>query len=110
MQEKLTELREKYEELSLREQVMLVATLLVVIGFAWFQFVSDPMYRETKQTSTELNTLEQSVDKLRQQYQTLSARRASDPHRDLKDRIVLIDQQLSKVNQQLGEKFHGLID
>ena len=110
MQEKLAELREKYEELSLREQVMIVATFLVVVGFVWFQFLSDPMYRETKQLSTELNTLEQSVDKLRQQYQALSTRRASDPHRDLKDRIVLIDQQLSKVNQQLGARFHGLIE
>ena len=110
MQGKFAELKEKYEDLSLREQVMLVAAVAAVIGFSWFQFLSEPMYRATKQTSTELSTQLQTVEKLRGQYQSLDARRASDPHRDLKDRIVLIDQSLAKVDQQLAEKFHGLIE
>lgn len=110
MQATLAELREKYQELSLREQVLLVAALLVAIGFCWFMFVSEPMYLQTKKLSSELNTLEQSVNKLRQQHQALLARRASDPHRDLKDRIALVDQQLKKVDKQLAEKFHGLIE
>jgi MSHA biogenesis protein MshJ len=110
MQERLAELKQKYEALSLREQVMLAAAIAVAIGFIWFQFISEPMYLQTKQASTELTTLQQSVDKLEQQHQSLLARRASDPHRDLKDRIALIDQQLEKANKQLSEKFHGLIE
>jgi len=110
MQEKFAELKEKYEDLSLREQVMLVAVVVAVIGFSWVQFLSEPMYLATKQTSTELSAQLQTVEKLRGQYQSLDARRASDPHRDLKDRIVLIDQSLAKVDQRLAEKFHGLIE
>ncbi len=110
MQEKFAMLRDKYEELSLREQLMLVATTVVVIAFAWFQFISEPVYRVTKQTSTELVTQLQNLEKLREQHQSLETRRANDPHRELKDRIALIDQKLEKVNKQLAEKFHGLIE
>ena len=110
MQEKLAELRETYEALSLREQVLLVAALLVALGIGWYMLLSEPMYLQTKSLSTELETVEKAVAKLKQQHQSLLARRASDPHRDLKDRIVLLDKQLEKVNQQLAEKFHGLIE
>jgi len=110
MKEKLAELTEKFEALSLREQVMLVSAVIVAICFSWFQFVSEPIYLETKQASTELTTVQQGVEKLQQQHQNLLARRASDPHRDLKDRIALIDQRLEKTNKQLAEKFHGLIE
>jgi len=110
MREKLAELKEKYEDLSLREQVMLVATFVVAIAFIWFQFISEPMYLKTKQVSTELDKQLLVVEKLSKQHDSLLARRASDPHRDLKDRIVLIEQDLVKVNQQLADKFHGLIE
>jgi len=110
MREKLAELKEKYEDLSLREQAMLIATLVAAIAFIWFQFISEPMYLQTKQASTELEKQQQAVEKLRAQHQSLVARRASDPHRDLKDRIVLIDQDLVKINKKLADKFHGLIE
>jgi MSHA biogenesis protein MshJ len=110
MHEKLVEVREKYESLSMREQVMLVMAVAVAVSFIWFQFISEPMYNQTKQASTQLNTLEQSVKKLQQQHQSLLNRRASDPHREVKDRIALIDKQLQNVNKQLAEKFHGLIE
>lgn len=110
MQEKLAELKEKYDELSLREQVLLVAAVLVAIVILWFMLISEPLYLDTKKLSTELNTVEQGVHKLKKQHQSLIARRASDPHRDLKDRITLTDQQLEKINKQLAEKFHGLIE
>jgi len=110
MQEKFAELKEKYEDLSLREQILLVAAGFVAMGLIWFMLLSEPLYIETKKLSTELNKIEQGLEKLKQQHQSLAARRASDPHRDLKDRIALIDQQLVKVNQQLAEKFHGLIE
>jgi MSHA biogenesis protein MshJ len=110
MHEKLVEIREKYENLSMREQVMLIAAVVIALSFIWFQFISEPMYNRTKQASTELGTIEQSVEKLRQQHQGLLNRRASDPHREIKDRIALINQQLQNTNKQLAEKFHGLIE
>jgi MSHA biogenesis protein MshJ len=110
MQEKLAELREKYDALSLREQVLLLGALIVAVLFLWFQFISEPMYLETKQASTQVTKLKQSIDKLKQQHQSLLSRRASDPHRDLKDRITLINEQLAKLNKELAEKFHGLIE
>jgi len=110
MHEKLAQVKEKYEALSFREQILIAGSLLVALVVLWFLMLSEPLQLKTKQVSGELKTIEQNVQRLEQQQLKLVERRASDPHRDLKERITKFELKIQKVDAQLAEKFHGLIE
>jgi len=101
---------DKYEALSFREQVLLSVCVFVLIGIIWFLFVSEPIYLETKSTSSELETLDATISKLSVQRKTLRSRRDNDPHQELKKRIISVTGNINKANKLLADKFHGLID
>ncbi len=109
MNELLLKYRDKYEELSLREQIMLMASLVVILVMIWFLFLYEPLYLKTKSLSSDLIPIKSNIAKLVEQKQQLKSRRDTDPHLEIKKRITLVTNELEELNKELDEKFHGLI-
>jgi len=101
--------RDKYEDLSFREQLLVMLTTLVVLGLVWFLFVYEPMFIKTKLASSNLVPLNAGIAKLEVQKKELIIRRDTDPHLEIKERIALVTSQLENLNNDLDGKFHGLI-
>jgi len=109
MHDLVLQYKDKYEALSLREQILVLFSVLVLMGLIWFMFIYEPLYLSTKSASSGLVPLKSNITKLIAQKKQLESRRDSDPHLEIKKRITLVANELEKLNKELDEKFHGLI-
>ncbi len=109
MRDLVLKYKEKYEELSFREQIMIMISALTLLGLIWFLYLYEPLYLKTKSASSDLVPLKSNINKLVAQKKQLESRRDTDPHLDIKKRITLVSNELEKLNTELDEKFHGLI-
>lgn len=101
--------KEKYEDLNYREQILVLFVVLVLLGLLWFLFIYEPIFLKTKSVSSNLVPLEADIVKLVAKKRQLKIKRDTDPHLDIKQRILLVTDQLEKLNNELESKFHGLI-
>lgn len=109
MQASLQKILNKYSALSTRERILVVASIWVVMFVAWFNFVSDPFFKKTSQTSSQIANLISDTNALQQQHAKLLQARDRDPHRETRDRIEKLERLITKIDSSLKQKLHGLI-
>lgn len=109
MRAQWNQILQRYMALSLRERMLVSASLLVAIAVTWFMLLTDPMLNASTSAQAELNTVKKTGANLHQQLQALKLKEQDDPLRELKDRIAQLNQHIVKVDAQLNEKLHGLI-
>jgi len=110
MHAKLQALATKFEALSLREKVLVLASMATTLLIGWYLLVSEPLYLKTKQDQQQAETLNKAVAELNKQLQSLQRRQNEGPHRELKQRIAQLDEQIQRLDVELRDKFHGLIE
>lgn len=109
MQAQLQQLLAKFNGLSLRERILVIASFWVILSVVWFNLLSTPVYKKTQQISTEIKSVRATQVTLKQQQQKLILARSQDPHRDIKQRIARLESEITKLDANLKEKLHGLI-
>jgi MSHA biogenesis protein MshJ len=110
MHPKIQALATKFEALSLREKVLVLASMATAVIIGWYLLLSEPLYLKTKQDQQQAETLDKAVTELNKQLQNLQRRLHEDPHRELKQRIAQLDEQIQRLDVELRDKFHGLIE
>lgn len=110
MHAKIQALATKFEALSLREKVLVLASIATAVLIGWYLLVSEPLYLKTKQDQQQADTLDKAITELNKQLQSLQRRQNEDPHRELKQRIAQLDEQIQRLDVELRDKFHGLIE
>ena len=110
MQAKLQQVVAKFEALSLREKVLVMASIGTAVLIGWYLLLSEPLYLKTKQHQQQAASLDKAIAELNKQVQSLQQRKNEDPHRELKQRIAQLDTQVQRLDVELRDKFHGLIE
>jgi MSHA biogenesis protein MshJ len=110
MKAQLQQLVIKFGALSVREKVMVLASIATALLIGWYLLVSEPLYLKTKQNQQQAAVLNKAITELNKQLQNLQRRKNEDPHRELKQRIAQLDEHIQRLDEELREKFHGLIE
>ena len=110
MNKNLQQILSKFDALSQREKVMVIASIAIAILIGWYMLISEPLYLKNKQQRTQVESVNKEIAELKQQLQTLQQRKAEDPHRELKQRLTQLDEHIGRLDGELRDKFHGLIE
>jgi MSHA biogenesis protein MshJ len=109
MKEKFNTVMQKYDALSMRERIIVAAGFLILIILLWYNLVADPIMRENATAQQEIEKLQHSMQGLKQQHARLLQEKQQDPQRLVRQRIAQLQKELSKVDQELRQKLHGLV-
>jgi len=103
-------LNEKFNQLSMRERVLLVSSLASAIIYVIFSFVLEPNYARNKQLTTQLSSLAQQQQQYNFTLAELQQVLATDPNKVIKLRIARAENELKKANGKLADLTADLIN
>lgn len=107
--QKYGELAEKIENISLRERAMLLATLLIGVGFLWLQFAFDPMDSRQKNSVQLSATSDTRILELGAEQAVLMEKIRQDPNIVLRSQQQQLQKEIEEQRALLEEKLEGLI-
>lgn len=101
---------EKFNQLSMRERVLLVGSLASAIVYVMFSFVLEPNYARNKQLTTQLSSLTQQQRQYDFTIAELKQVLTTDPNKVIKLRIARAENELKKANGKLTDLTADLIN
>lgn len=105
----LRDLLDRYDQLSLRERVIVLAALLILILVIWQAALIDPLDRERQQRLQQVEALRAEVSGLEQSVEAIVAQGVGDPDRQNRDAIAKLKEELAGLDAQLAGATSGLI-
>lgn len=103
-------LNEKFNQLSMRERVLLVSALASAIIYVIYSFVLEPNYARHKQLTSQLSSLTQQQQQYNFTLAELQQVLATDPNKVIKLRIARAENELKKANGKLADLTADLIN
>ena len=103
-------LLDRYNVLTERERISVLLLLLVAIIVVFFQFFISPMSQQSELLEKQITSTRAQVAQLEKQYANLLLRKQRDPDYREKQKLRLLDEQISALDVRLKEKMHGLIE
>ena len=110
MKNKLQEVAEKINALSLRERLMVIVTFAVLVIFLWWNFFAVQVLAKTKQLQQQNKSLQAEIQTLDLTSASIQKRLNDGVFRAKEQKLKLLRQKLEKVSQLLNEKTQALID
>lgn len=108
MKQALNQWAEKFDALSQRERVMVVAAVIVVVGMTLYMPLEslllkrDALQRESKALVAENNISEQQIALYQQKL-------AQDPDEEYRARLTILTQQMADIDSQLTEQMVDMV-
>ncbi len=109
VKEKYAKLSEKVEAITLRERVIIVATIVIGVFFLWLQFVFDPLDKREKASTQLARESESKMFDLSSEQTLLADKIKQDPNIILRKQQKQLMSQIEQQRIQLEEKLEGLI-
>ena len=106
----LRNLMDRYEQLSVRERLLVLAALLAVILVIWDGVLMGPSERERKQRGAQVQGLAAEVSGLEQSIEAISAQGVIDPNEATRKDIEKLRKEIPELDAQLAGATSGLID
>ena len=106
----LRNLMDRYEQLSVRERLLVLAALLAVILVIWDGVFMGPRERERKQRGAQVQGLAAEVSGLEQSIEAISAQGVIDPNEATRKDIEKLRKEIPELDAQLAGATSGLID
>ncbi|MDX2321282.1 MAG: glucose-6-phosphate isomerase [Moritella sp.] len=103
-------MNDKFNQLSMRERVLIVAGLAGAIIYIIFSFVLEPNYARHKQLTSQLSSLEQQQRQYNFTIAELQQVLATDPNKVIKLRISRAENDLKQANGKLTDLTADLIN
>ena len=101
---------DKFDALSVRERVLFGVTLLVVVGFSWWHFITVPMKAQAKSLEVENKRISNEISVTQKTIGQIQARLKIGVHKNKENQLARLKQELLKVEGQLQLKATELID
>lgn len=105
----LRDLLGRFDQLTLRERVLVMAALLVAVIVIWQMAFMDPLERQHKGRLGQVESLRAEVAGLEQSIETLAAQGAIDPDRQAREQIATLREEIAKLDVQMAGATSGLI-
>lgn len=107
---KFQQTMEKVDAMSLRERVLLMAVIVVIIIWLWFQVLMNGLEARNKQLTGELTTQRQAIVKLDEQAEAIVNRHTVDPDKENKEKIAKLKPVIKALDERLKNMTVDLID
>lgn len=106
MQTNMEKFSQRFASLTLREQRMVVGTLLLIVWGAWDNFFQQPQLQAQRQLDAEIKQMEQLLSNQQAAANQLEQTGSHDPNSENKESLKTLQQSLNNLKQQLnaGEK------
>ena len=103
-------MNDRFNQLSMRERVLIVVSLAIAIIYVIYSFVLEPNYARHKQLTTQLSSLKQQQRQYGFTIAELQQVLATDPDKVIKLRIARAENELKKANGKLTDLTADLIN
>lgn len=110
MNSELAQYRQRFDAQSLRERGLIAFSLIVVIGFGWWNFYAAPMMKKTERLQTENQRLGDEVKNTSAIVQDIRQRIAAGVHQEKEFQLASLGKELDEIEDQLRVKTVELID
>ncbi len=101
--------QEKVDALKTRERVLVLLMAFAVIYMVWDFLIFNPLAEAKSSIDKEVTAVEQKIGAMQTEEKAILSAVNADPDRDVKQRIVLLEQQLNQLNTTLEELSLGLV-
>ena len=110
MNSKLQQYRQRFDAQSLRERGLIAFSLIVVIGFGWWNYYAAPMMKKIELRQTENQLLGAEVEKTRAIVGDIRQRIAAGVYQEKEFQLARLGKELDEIEDQLRVKTVELID
>jgi len=110
MNNKLLQYRQRFDAQSLRERGLIAFSLIVVIGFTWWNYYAAPLMKQTELLQTENRKLGDEVKRTGAIVGDIRQRIAAGVHQEKELQLARLAKELDEVEDQLRVKTVELID
>ncbi len=106
---KLTALRAKVDNLSLRERLLVFVTGLMLLGSVWYLGLMQPLNQQATKNRTEIETLREQIKTINQNLEVEVVQISSAGTGD-REKLVQVQRRLNEITERLGGYAAELID
>lgn len=110
MNDKLRNLIERIDSMSLRERGLLLGALVFVIYSAWSGLFMAPLTAHHKLAQTQLKQLRSATAQLAQQSVDISQRQTQDPDAAMHIKLAGVQGEIAALDERIKARTQGLID
>jgi len=110
MAKQLQPLFEKFNALNERERLSMLLLISVAIIILFVELFISPLNQKYDIADKQVASLQTQIQRLESQMVILKNKKSRDPDFQEKQKIKLLDEQLTNINVSLKEKMHGLIE
>ncbi len=108
--ERLEQIRERIDELSLRERVLIFLAAAAVLAFLWQQLFMQPLAAERDRTEERIGEVRDRITEANEAISTLLAERDRDPDAENRARLEALEDDIAELDRELEEVTGELID
>jgi len=110
MSKQLLPLFDKFDALNVRERISVMLLVVVAIFIVFIELFISPLNQKYEVIDKQISNLETQTSQLESQVAVLKTKKNRDPDFQEKQKIKLLNEQVSNLNVRLKEKMHGLIE
>lgn len=101
---------EKFDALNERERLSVMLLSVVAIIIVFIELIISPLNQKYDVIDKQIISLTTQTQQLESQVTLLKSKRTRDPDFQEKQKVKLLDEQITNLNVRLKEKMHGLIE
>jgi len=98
-----------YDARPLRERILLLVCVVIVMVFLLNLLVLEPASRQREQARSEMSQLQTEIDALTIRGAEVEARRANDPDKKNREKLMALEQEWRQLNQNLQTNIVTLV-
>jgi len=110
MNQQLQQLFDKFDALNERERISIMLLSVVAIIIIFVELMISPMGKQYDILDKQIVSLQSQTKQLQSQILALKTKRNLDPDFQEKQKIKLLNEQISSLDVHLKERMHGLIE
>jgi MSHA biogenesis protein MshJ len=105
----LRDLMDRFDQLSLRERVLVLGALVGVLLLVWDSALMGPLERDRKGRLQQVEMLRAEVSGLERSTEAIVAQGASDPDRETREAVQQMKKEIAELDTRLAGATSGLI-
>lgn len=109
MREQLSQLKDKFAQLSKRERYIIILMLLAVVFFIWDQLFYSPLNRKVAAASGQMEAMHAQIGARNNEFASLALTLKDNPDAQLQHRIQALENNIAKLHQKIGQLTADLI-
>ena len=108
--DRIVPILEYFNNLSVRERVLVLVATLVVVHMAWEQLLMNPLQHQQQRSTAELEQQRQRLDEIDAKTKILVSRYTNDPDARVNQKLENLRSQITTLDERIDAAAEALID